>query len=306
MAIPTYEQIMLPLLELLKDENTYNNKECVKKLSEKLNLTEEEVRELLPSGRKRVFYNRVNWAKTYLKRAGLVEAPRRGEVKITQLGLELLQENPVEIRSRDLLRYSSFNDFINTTNRSENNTENRENLINERTPFEEIAISFEELKNSLADEILEKIKSCSFEFFEKSVIELLIKMGYGGSREEAGRATRRTGDEGIDGIINEDRLGLDRIYIQAKRWRDTVVGRPEIQKFSGALDTPGANKGVFITTSKFSREAREYAENINTKKIVLIDGMQLAQYMIDFNVGVSTEIVYEIKRIDSDYFIEED
>lgn len=306
MAIPTYEQIMLPMLELLKDENTYNNKECVEKLSEKLNLTEEEVRELLPSGRKRVFYNRVNWAKTYLKRAGLVEAPRRGEVKITQLGLELLQENPVEIRSRDLLRYSSFNDFINTTNRRENNTENRENLINERTPFEEIAIAFEELKNSLADEILEKIKSCSFEFFEKSVIELLIKMGYGGSREEAGRATKRTGDEGIDGIINEDRLGLDSIYIQAKRWRDTVVGRPEIQKFSGALDTPGANKGVFITTSKFSREAKEYVENINTKKIILIDGMQLAQYMIDFNVGVSTEIVYEVKRIDSDYFIEED
>ncbi|ELC8354091.1 restriction endonuclease [Clostridium perfringens] len=306
MAIPTYEQIMLPLLELLKDENTYNNKECVEKLSENLNLTEEEVRELLPSGRKRVFYNRVNWAKTYLKRAGLVEAPRRGEVKITQLGLELLQENPIEIRSRDLLRYSSFNDFINTANnRNENNNENRETLINERTPFEEISISFEELKNSLADEILEKIKSCSFEFFEKSVIELLIKMGYGGSREEAGRATRRTGDEGIDGIINEDRLGLDSIYIQAKRWRDTVVGRPEIQKFSGALDTPGANKGVFITTSKFSREAKEYVENINTKKIILIDGMQLAQYMIDFNVGVSTEIVYEVKRIDSDYFIEE-
>lgn len=306
MSIPTYERIMLPLLELLKDENTYTNKECVDKLSENLNLTEEEIRELLPSGRKRIFYDRVNWAKTYLKKAGLVEAPRRGEVRITQLGLELLQENPVEIRTRDLLRYSSFDEFINTNNRNENNIENRETLINERTPSEEIAISFEELKNSLADEILEKIKSCSFEFFEKSVIELLIKMGYGGSREEAGRATRRTGDEGIDGIINEDRLGLDSIYIQAKRWRDTVVGRPEIQKFSGALDTPGANKGVFITTSKFSREAREYVENINTKKIILIDGMQLAQYMIDFNVGVSTEIVYEVKRIDSDYFIEED
>ncbi|WP_338631021.1 restriction endonuclease [Clostridium baratii] len=305
MSIPTYERIMLPLLELLKDENTYTNKECVDKLSENLNLTEEEIRELLPSGRKRIFYDRVNWAKTYLKKAGLVEAPRRGEVRITQLGLELLQENPVEIRTRDLLRYSSFDEFINTNNRNENNIENRETLINERTPSEEIAISFEELKNSLADEILEKIKSCSFEFFEKSVIELLIKMGYGGSREEAGRATRRTGDEGIDGIINEDRLGLDSIYIQAKRWRDTVVGRPEIQKFSGALDTPGANKGVFITTSKFSREAREYVENINTKKIILIDGMQLAQYMIDFNVGVSTETVYEVKRIDSDYFIEE-
>ncbi|ELC8401460.1 restriction endonuclease [Clostridium perfringens] len=306
MAIPTYEQVMLPLLKMLSNEKSYTNKECVEILSKKLNITKKELRELLPSGKKRVFYDRVNWAKTYLKKAGLVEAPKRGEVKITKLGLELLQEKPVEIRSRDLLRYSSFNDFINTTNRNENNTENRGNLIKERTPFEEIAVSFEEVKNSLADEILEKIKSCSFEFFEKSVIELLIKMGYGGSREEAGKATRRTGDEGIDGIINEDRLGLDSIYIQAKRWRDTVVGRPEIQKFSGALDTPGANKGVFITTSKFSKEAREYVKAINTKNIILIDGMQLAQYMIEFNVGVSTEIVYEIKKIDNDYFVEEE
>ena len=130
-------------------------------------------------------------------------------------------------------------------------------------------------------------------------------MGYGGSREEAGRATKKTGDEGIDGIINEDRLGLDSIYIQAKRWKDTVVGRPEIQKFSGALDTPGASKGIFITTSTFSKEARDYVKAINTKSIVLIDGMQLAQYMIEFNVGVSTEIIYEVKKIDTDYFIEE-
>ncbi|EEH99711.1 hypothetical protein CSBG_03337 [Clostridium sp. 7_2_43FAA] len=305
MAIPTYEQLMLPLLEILRNKNIYTNKECIDILAEKLNITEKELRELLPSGKKKVFYDRVNWAKTYMKKAGLVEAPRRGTIRITQLGLELLQENPLEIKSKDLLRYSSFNDFINASNRNEENSAINEVSLNEKTPSEEIANAFENLKTSLADEILEKINSCSFDFFEKLVIELLIKMGYGGSREEAGRATKKTGDEGIDGIINEDRLGLDSIYIQAKRWKDTVVGRPEIQKFSGALDTPGASKGIFITTSTFSKEAREYVKAINTKNIVLIDGMQLAQYMIEFNVGVSTEIIYEVKKIDTDYFIEE-
>lgn len=305
MAMPTYEQVMLPLLEILRNESIYTNKECIDILAEKLNITEEELRELLPSGKKKIFYDRVNWAKTYMKKAGLVEAPRRGTIRITQLGLELLQENILELKSKDLLRYSSFNEFINANNRNEENRENNGVLLNERTPSEEIAIAFENLRTSLADEILEKIKSCSFEFFEKLVIELLIKMGYGGSREEAGRATKKTCDEGIDGIINEDRLGLDSIYIQAKRWKDTVVGRPEIQKFSGALDTPGASKGIFITTSTFSKEAREYVKAINTKNIVLIDGIQLAQYMIEFNVGVSTEIIYEVKKIDTDYFSEE-
>ena len=305
MAIPTYEQLMLPLLEILRNKNIYTNKECIDILAEKLNITEKELRELLPSGKKKVFYDRVNWAKTYMKKAGLVEAPRRGTIRITQLGLELLQENPLEIKSKDLLRYSSFNDFINASNRNEENSAINEVSLNEKTPSEEIANAFENLKTSLADEILEKINSCSFDFFEKLVIELLIKMGYGGSREEAGRATKKTGDEGIDGIINEDRLGLDSIYIQAKRWKDTVVGRPEIQKFSGALDTPGASKGIFITTSTFSKEAREYVKAINTKNIVLIDWIQLAQYMIEFNVGVSTEIIYEVKKIDTDYFIEE-
>lgn len=305
MAIPTYEELMLPLLEMLENKNIYTNKECVNILAEKLKITEEELRELLPSGKKKIFYDRVNWAKTYMKKAGLLEAPKRGTVKITKLGLELLQEHPVELKSKDLLKYSSFNDFINSSNRNEDNSKNNEKILNEKTPSEEIAVAFENLKVSLADEILEKIKSCSFEFFEKLVIELLIKMGYGGSREEAGKATKKTGDEGIDGIINEDRLGLDSIYIQAKRWKDTVVGRPEIQKFSGALDTPGASKGIFMTTSTFSKEAREYVKSINAKNIVLIDGMQLAQYMIEFNVGVSTEIIYEVKKIDSDYFIEE-
>ncbi len=305
MAIPTYERIMLPLLEVLKDNKTYTNNECINILAKKLNITEEEKSLCFPSGKKRVFYDRVNWAKTYMKKAGLVEAPRRGAVRITELGLELLKENPKELKSKDLLRYDSFYEFVSSSNREDNHNENNGVSLNEKTPSEEIANAFENLKTSLADEILDKINSCSFEFFEKLVVELLIKMGYGGSREEAGRATKKTGDEGIDGIINEDRLGLDSIYIQAKRWKDTVVGRPEIQKFSGALDTPGASKGIFITTSTFSKEAREYVKAINTKNIVLIDGMQLAQYMIEFNVGVSTEIVYEVKKIDTDYFIEE-
>ncbi|MDU5740137.1 MAG: restriction endonuclease [Clostridium sp.] len=305
MAIPTYERIMLPLLEVLKDNETYTNSECIDILAEKLNITEEEKSLCFPSGKKRIFYDRVNWAKTYMKKAGLVEAPKRGTVRITKLGLELLNENPKQLRSKDLLRYDSFYEFVSSGNREQNNNENNCVSLNEKTPSEEIANAFENLKTSLADEILEKINTCSFGFFEKLVIELLIKMGYGGSREEAGRATKKTGDEGIDGIINEDRLGLDSIYIQAKRWKDTVVGRPEIQKFSGALDTPGASKGIFITTSTFSKEAREYVKAINTKNIVLIDGMQLAQYMIEFNVGVSTEIIYEVKKIDTDYFIEE-
>lgn len=272
-------------------------------MARKLNITEEEKSLCFPSGKKRIFYDRVNWAKTYMKKAGLVEAPKRGSVKITKLGLDLLKENPKQLKSKDLLRYNSFYEFVSSSNKEHN--KNERVVLNEKTPSEELANAFENLKSSLADEILEKINSCSFAFFEKLVIELLIKMGYGGSREEAGRATRKTGDEGIDGIISEDRLGLDSIYIQAKRWKDTVVGRPEIQKFSGALDTPGASKGIFITTSTFSKEAREYVKAINIKNIVLIDGMQLAQYMIEFNVGVSTEIIYEVKKIDTDYFIED-
>ncbi len=305
MAIPTYEELMLPLLKLLSDKNTYTNKQCNEILAKLCNITEEEKRETLPSKKSPIFYNRVNWAKTYMKKAGLVEAPKRGEVRITYLGEQLLKENPTELKSKDLERYDSFIEFTNKSNKN-NSTVNRVTDIEEnKTPDESLEDAILKLKISLVDELLEKIHNSSFDFFERLVIDLLIKMGYGGSREEAGQATKKTADGGIDGIINEDRLGLDSIYIQAKRWKDTMVGRPEIQKFSGALDTPGATKGVFITTSTFTKEAKEYAKNINNKKIVLIDGSQLAKFMIDFNVGVSLETVYEIKKVDSDYFIED-
>lgn len=305
MAIPTYEELMLPLLKLLSDKNTYTNKQCNEILAKQCNITEEEKRETLPSKKSSIFYNRVNWAKTYMKKAGLVEAPKRGEVRITYLGEQLLKENLSELKSKDLERYDSFIEFTNKSNKN-NSIVNRVTDIEEnKTPDESLEDAFLKLKISLVDELLEKINNSSFDFFERLVIDLLIKMGYGGSREEAGQATKKTADGGIDGIINEDRLGLDSIYIQAKRWKDTMVGRPEIQKFSGALDTPGATKGIFITTSTFTKEAKEYAKNINNKKIVLIDGSQLAKFMIDFNVGVSLETVYEIKKIDSDYFIED-
>ena len=305
MAIPTYEELMLPLLKLLSDKNTYTNKQCNEILSKQCNLTEEEKRETLPSKKSPIFYNRVNWAKTYMKKAGIVEAPKRGEVRITELGQQLLKENPIELKSKDLERYDSFIEFTNKSNKNNSAANEVIDIEGNKTPEESLEDAFLKLKISLADELLEKIHNCSFDFFERLVIDLLIKMGYGGSREEAGQATKKTGDGGIDGIINEDRLGLDSIYIQAKRWKDTVVGRPEIQKFSGALDTPGATKGIFITTSTFTKEAKEYTKNINNKKIVLIDGSQLAKFMIDFNVGVSLETVYEIKKIDSDYFIED-
>lgn len=248
MGIPTYEELMLPLLKLLSNKQTYTNKECNELLIKQFNLTEEEKRQTLPSKKSPIFYNRVNWAKTYMKKAGLVDAPKRGEVKITDVGLKLLKENPIKIKSKDLDRYESFREFANKSNKSITNPDKIIDIEENKTPEESIEDAFLKLKVSLADEILEKIQSCSFDFFERLVIDLLIKMGYGGSREEAGRATKKTGDGGIDGIINEDRLGLDSIYIQAKRWKDTVVGRPEIQKFSGALDTPGATKGIFITT----------------------------------------------------------
>jgi len=304
--IPKYVEILLPLLKLLQNKKVHTNKECIYHLEKEFNLSEDDKKQTMSNGKTKLFDNRVGWAKTYLKQAGLVEYPKRGEVKITLEGLEILKSNPSKITLEDLEKYPQFIEFKNRSKSLQKDIQNGNvyESIETKTPEENLEDAFLRLKLNLADEILEKINTCSFDFFERMVIDLLIKMGYGGSREEAGRATKKTGDGGIDGIINQDRLGLDMIYIQAKRWTDAVVGRPEIQKFSGALDTPGANKGIFITTSTFSKEAKEYSKNINNKKIILIDGQQLAEYMIEFNVGVSLEKSYEVKRIDNDYFEE--
>lgn len=304
MSIPDYQSFMKPILESISDGDIYSFSYIVEKMIVYFDLSKEEIEEVLPSGNQTYLKNRVGWAKTYLKKAGLLKYPSRAKIQITEEGVKALKSN-TRIDKKYLENYEEFLEFqskekINKETKNEIKTKD-----NKKTPDEIIDEKYNEIKNALADEILDKLKDIDFFKFEEIVLDLLIKMGYGGSRNEAKEATKKTGDEGIDGIIKEDRLGLDRIYIQAKRWKDNIIGRPEIHKFSGALDTPGATKGIFITTSKFSKEAIEYANRLSNKKIILIDGMQLAQHMIDFNVGVSIINTYDIKRIDTDYFTEE-
>lgn len=311
MAIPTYDKIMLPLLKVIKDGAIYKNQECIDVLAIEFNLSEEDCAQRLPSG-KNIFYDRVNWAKGYLKNAGLVEVPSRGQFRITERGKKILESNIEELGINDLLKYEEFRDYLRRSNRkinehqeASNSTSKEINKEIDKTPQEYMEQAFQEIKMNLVSEVLDRVKEMNCYRFEDLVLDLLVKMGYGGSREEAKLSTKKSGDEGIDGIINEDRLGLDRIYVQAKRWKDGTVGRPEIQKFSGALDGPGATKGIFITTTSFTKEAIEYSRGLSSKKIILIDGKLLASLMVDFNVGVSVENTYEVKRIDTDYFIEE-
>ncbi|WP_029689281.1 restriction endonuclease [Thermoanaerobacter sp. A7A] len=302
MAIPTYEEIMLPLLKILSDGGIHKYKELEEKLKNVFNLTEEEVNSRRESGVK-IFYNRIGWAATYLKKAGLIESPKRGEFKITEEGSRLLVEGVKHLDYKYLMKYDSFKEFKLHKEIIGPEGDKRKPEDN-MTPFERISNAYDEIKGSLIDELLQKLKEVDPYKFEEIVLDLLIKMGYGGSKEEAKEMTQKTGDEGIDGIINEDKLGFDKIYIQAKRWKERFVGRPIIQTFAGALDGQGANKGIFITTSNFTNEAKEYVEKLPNKKIILIDGHKLAEYMIDFNVGVTVQEVYEIKRIDNDYFEE--
>ena len=303
MAIPDYQSIMLPLLHLAGDKKEHALREAIKFLAREFSLNENELQEFLPSGKQTIFHNRVGWARTYLTKAGLLISRRRGFFQISNRGLDLLAQKPNRIDNKTLRQFSEFNDFQNRKNEKTTKivVENLEDTNN--TPEESLETAYQTIRNSLAIEIIDKIKSCSPLFFERLVVELLVKMGYGGTLQDAGRAIGRSGDGGIDGIIKEDRLGLDIIYLQAKRW-EAVVGRPEIQKFAGALQGQRARKGVFITTSDFTKEAREYVSLIDSK-IILIDGEELAELMIDYNVGVSNATIYEIKKVDSDYFIED-
>lgn len=299
MSIPDYQSIMLPLLEFARDEREHTVREAIEFLAAQFGLTEQERKMLLPSGQQAIFDNRVGWARTYLKKAGLLESPRRGYFRITSRGLEILRAKPMRIDVPFLEQFPEFVEF--RSRRREAKVTNLPEEVQE-TPEEVLERAYQDLRRELARELLDYVKKCSPRFFEQLVIDLLVRMGYGGSREDAARAIGRTGDEGIDGIINEDRLGLDTLYIQAKRW-DGVVGRPEVQRFAGALQGQRARKGILITTSHFSEEAREYAARIDSK-IVLIDGERLAELMIDYGVGVSKVTSYEIKKIDQDYFTE--
>lgn len=300
--IPKYQECMLPLLLCFKDKQIHSLKECTDKLSIIFKLSSEEIAELLPSGNQPVMYNRVGWAKFYLEKAGLLKGVSRGKYIITEEGLKLLSKNPQYISNETLSTYKQFNDFINNGVEKSSITvvgkETKQINYNEQTPEEILDTTFKQLQENLANEVLEKVLEQSPQFFEKLVVELLVKMGYG-----TGKITGRTGDGGIDGIIDEDKLGLDVIHIQAKRWQiGNNVGRRELQHFVGALDGEHGKKGVFITTSSFTREAVEY--NPVNVKLAKIDGKKLANLMIAYNVGVSTNVKYEIKKIDTDYFEE--
>jgi restriction system protein len=297
---------MLPLLQHLSDQKEHSMKDVVAALAKEFKLTEEDLAQLLPSGRTPLFYNRVGWSRLHLKKAGLVEDPERGLVKITPQGMEALSQNPRQFDKKFLLQYPSYKKAVDESReryKAKSLAVVDNEKVDESTPEEALEASFAELQEGLATEILDSIMKCSAAFFERLVIDVIVKMGYGGSRREAGQAIGRAGDEGIDGIIKEDKLGLDIIYIQAKRWQGTV-GRPEIQKFAGALLGQKAKKGIFITTSSFSGDAVNYVKNLDSK-IILIDGRHLADLMIEYNVGVNPVATYEIKKVDSDYFIED-
>jgi restriction system protein len=290
--------MMLPFLRLVGDGQEHSVAAVRAPLAAQFGLSEQECQELLPSGQQSRFNNRVAWAKVYLERAALLSKTRRGHFKISPRGLEILQNPPEAIDIGYLKQFPEFDEFRAKSVSPPGNTPSEE-----ETPEETLQAAYGRIRDSLAAELLDQVKAASPEFFERLVLDLMLKMGYGGSREDAGAVTDPGADAGIDGIINEDQLGLDVIYLQAKRWESTV-GRPEVQKFVGALHGKRAKKGVFLTTSSFSPDALDYAATIDPK-VVLIDGARLAQLMIDFNVGVSLSQMYEIKRIDSDYFAEE-
>lgn len=303
MPIPDFQSLMLPLLKFTGDSQEHTMAEARDALAQKLSLSESETKELLPSGKQTIFGNRVAWSKVYLSQAGLLESPKRGVFKITTTGISVLKNPPEKITIKFLEQFEEFKEF--RYERKGSKSEKTSDLHPEQsnTPEEALEQAAESLKKELSQQLLKQIKQNSPEFFERLVVDLLVKMGYGGSIKDAGQAIGQSGDEGIDGIIKEDKLGLDLIYIQAKRW-ESSVGRPELQKFVGALHGKRARKGVFITTSYFSQQAMDYVNQVDPS-IVLIDGERLVNLMLDHNLGVSVTNTIEIKKLDSDYFIEE-
>ena len=304
MAIPEFQEFMLPTLKIMSDKIMRKNREIYDLVAENINLTNEDKAEMLPSGTQPRYANRADWALHYLHRAGLIDVPKRGFSIITDEGLKVLKENLTRIDRKYLTRFPKFIEYVSRGPEVKDNTKiSSEKNFEQTTPEEEIDHVNKKLNQALSDELLGVIKSVKPSFFEQLVIDLLLKMGYGGSKAEAGKAVGKSGDGGIDGIINEDRLGLDKVYVQAKRWEATV-GRPQIQAFVGSLAGHHSNKGIFITTSEFSKEAREYIEKINSQ-ISLIDGSKLVDLMIEHNLGVNVAQTYEIKKIDRDYFPED-
>jgi restriction system protein len=302
MAIPDYQAVMLPLLSFAGDGKEHRIREAIGVLGEQFHLTEQERKDLLPSGTG-IFENRVYWARTYLKKAGLLDNPRWGHFQITDRGRAALAKNLVSINVAFLKQFPEFLEYYTGKKPEEAQDAEPEDVVSE-TPEELLASGYEKLRKQLESELLIRVKSCPADFFERLVVRLLTTMGYGGSLADAGSAIGKSGDGGIDGVIKEDKLGLDRLFIQAKRWDDASVGRPEVQKFVGALHGQKSKKGIFITTSTFTKDAKQYADGLEIR-VILIDGVELSKLMFDYGIGVSTTHSYVVKQIDSDYFEDE-
>lgn len=302
MAVPRYNDLMLPLLQFSSDGQEHHVRDASNAIAEHLQLADEQLNELLPSGKKTKYYDRIHWAKTYLGKAGLLESTGRGVFRITQRGYDLLETNPPNIDNKLLRQYEEFTEFRSPSSTIQSDGKIDEIDEDDQTPEEQVETIYRKLRKSLSDELLETVLAVSPHFFERLVVDLLLAMGYGSSLD-SGEHLGQSNDGGVDGVIREDKLGLDTIYIQAKRYAlDNGVGRPAIQGFVGSLVGLGASKGVFITTSYFSKQAIEYARSVNNVKVILIDGQQLATLMIEHNVGVSIQKTYEIKQIDENYF----
>ncbi|MCL5991955.1 MAG: restriction endonuclease [Bacteroidetes bacterium] len=307
--IPDFQTIMLPLLEVLGDGQEHELQDLITQISIKFELTDDERKELLPSGNQEIINNRVGWSRTYLKKAQLIDKPRRAVYKITDKGKKVLASKPKRIDIKFLQELPEFKEWQTSyqtsyqARKDENSNSHIEvGIESEKTPEELLDYSFARLKDELASDIIEKIKNCTPGFFERLVIDLLIKMGYGGSKKEAGQIIGKSGDGGIDGIIKEDKLGLDTIYVQAKKWDNTVpVG--QIRDFAGSLLSKKAKKGIFISTSNYPKSAYDFVAQIEPK-IILIDGKELADLMIEYNIGLASKSNYEVKKIDIDYFEE--
>ncbi len=306
MPIPNFQAFLLPLLKLADRNIEIKLREAYSIIADEFHVTESECAELLPSGKQTIIYNRVSWAATYLKKTGLLSSNQRGIFQITSEGKKVLAQNLSHIDRHYLTQFPAYINFRNSIKEDNNNNADSD-IFNEdrnKTPEEILEKAHASLKEQILSDLLDSIKSCTPSFFETLVVDTIVKMGYGGSRKEASKAIGKSGDEGIDGIINEDRLGLDVIYLQAKRYTENSIGRPEIQKFAGALLGKRAKKGIFITTSGFTTEAKEYVKTIDAK-IILIPGRQLVELMWEYNIGLNPSAAYEIKKIDADYFEEQ-
>lgn len=303
MAVPKFFEFLPIVLQVLLDKAEKSIKQIREESISILHVSEEDCKELLPSGRQRTVDNRVNWAVTYLKNAGLISSVRRGVYVITSEGEKAYSEAGSNLDLAYLERYESFRAFHGTPVIKQSGSTPIE-LPTEDTPLDMFEKAYSQINAALAEDLLAAVMEHSPNFFEQLVVDLLLKMGYGSSIDSSGLVVGQSGDEGIDGIIREDKLGFSSIYIQAKRWDPATmtVGRPEIQKFVGALAGQGATKGLFITTAQFTKEAINYARKQLAAKIVLVDGHQLTRLMIEYGIGVSVQSTYTIKKIDSDYF----